>query len=188
MGTLGPNAGGTFASDSALGSIAWTSATNAIVSDNIYATSVLLLGQITNYLKATNFGFSIPSDATITGITVKIERSSNTLNATHDNSVKLTVSGATTGNDKADAGTEWPTSDTVATYGTATDLWGGTWTPSQINDSTFGVEVSAIADLAGTAQIDYVSITVDYTGSNKPGNQMNHVSVGNGMSRSDFAS
>jgi hypothetical protein len=186
MGTFGPLSAMTFATDSALGAIAWTNASNAQISDNSYATSVLLLGQITNYLKATNFGFSIPLDATITGITAGVERSSNTLNATHDNSVKLTVSGATTGNDKASANL-WPTSDATATYGSSSDLWGATWTPTQINDSTFGVEVSAIADLAGTAQIDYVSITVDYTGSNRGGNMIRQVKTGNGMSVSEGA-
>ncbi len=186
MGTFGPLAGATFATDSALGAIAWTNASNAQISDNAYATSVLLLGQITNYLKVTNFGFGIPLDATITGITASIERSSNTLNATHDNSVKLTVSGATTGSDKASASI-WPTSDATATYGSSTDLWGATWTPSLINDSTFGIEISAIADLAGTAQIDYVSIQVDYTGSNRGGNMIRQIKSGNGMSVSEGA-
>lgn len=186
MGTYGPLAGGTFATDSLVGSIAWTSAVNAQISDNSYATSVLLLAQVTNYLKITNFGFSIPTDSTIAGITVSIERSSTTLNGTHDNSIKLTVSGSVAGSDKANAGLEWPTTDAVATYGSATDLWGTTWIPSQINSSTFGVEVSAIADLAGTAQIDYVSIQVDYIGSNKSGNSRHQPQVGDGMSRSEL--
>lgn len=187
MGTYGPLAGGTFATDNILGAVAWTSASNAQISDNSYATAVLLLGQISNYLKITNYGFNIPPDATITGITVNVERSSNTLNGTHDSSVKLTISGAVTGNDKANTGLEWPTSDTVATYGSATDLWGGAWTPSLINNSTFGVEVASVADLANTAQIDYVSITVDYIGSNRYGNTLKYIKVGDGMSRSEVA-
>lgn len=161
MSTVGPSAGGTFATDTALGSIAWTSASNAVASDNSYATSILLLGQITNYLKVTNFGFNILSDATITGITVNIERSTTVLNATHDNSIKLVKGGVIGGTDKAVAGL-WPTSDGVAIYGSSADLWGQTWKPSDINSSNFGIVMSGIADLAGTAQIDFISIIVDY--------------------------
>lgn len=165
MGTF-TNSGGTFASDNTLGAVAITNASNAQLSDNSYATSVLLLSQISNYLKVTNFNFTIPTDATITGITVSVERSSTVLNGTHDSSVKLVKGGTISGNDKASA-TQWPTSDGTATYGSATDLWGLSLTPADINSSGFGVVVAAVADLASTAQVDYVTITVDYQGSNR---------------------
>lgn len=187
MATVGPNAGGTFASDGSIGAVVITNPSNAQASDNSYATSVLLLGQISNYLKATNFGFTIPSTAQITGITVNVERSSTTLNGTHDDSIKLTYNGSLVGSDKASA-TEWPTSDAVATYGSSIDMWGTTWSASQINDSTFGVEISAIADLAGTAQVDFVSITVDYIGANRPMNTKKYIRVANGFGRSEEAS
>lgn len=165
MGTF-INTGGTFISDSTLGVVAITNPSNAQLSDNSYATSVLLITQISNYLKATNFNFNIPSDATINGITVSVERSSNTLNGTHDSSVKLVKGGVISGNDKA-SGSTWPTSDAVATYGSATDLWGLTLTPSDVNDSTFGFVIAPVADLASTAQIDQITIQVDYSGSNR---------------------
>lgn len=186
MGTYGPLPGGTFASDSSIGAVAITNPGNALVSDNSYATSILLTGQISNYLKVTNFGFKIPSDATIKGITVSIERSSNTLNGTHDNSVKLVKGGTATGNDKA-SGTLWPTSDGTVTYGSSTDLWGLTLTSNDVNASNFGVVIAAIADLASTARVDYVSITVYYTGSNRGGNYGRYIKVGSGMSRNDGA-
>lgn len=186
MGTLGPNSGGTFATDSTLGAVAWTAAGNAQLSDDSYATSVLLLGQITNYLKATNFGFAIPNDATVTGITVNIERSTNTLSSTQDNSVKIVKGGVIAGNDKA-VGTLWGTSDAVAVYGSATDTWGLSWVPSDINSSTFGVVISAVANLAGTSQIDFISIVVDYTGSNRGGNMLRFMRAGDGVSLSEGA-
>jgi len=43
------------------------------------------------------------------------------------------------GSDGAVFNTALPTSDTVAEFGAADDLWGTTWTPAEINDSTFGV-------------------------------------------------
>ena len=186
MGTLGPNIGGTFVSDATLGVVAITNPNNAQLSDNTYATSVLLITQLSNYLKATNFNFNIPLDAVITGITVSIEKSGNTPNATVDNSVKLVKGGSISGNDKA-SGTLWGTSDTVATYGSASDLWGLTLTPADINDPTFGVAISASATLAGTAQIDQIMITVGYTGSNRFGNAAGHeIKVGDGMSRGEI--
>ena len=167
MGTLGPNTGGTFASDATLGVVAITNPASAQLSDNAYATAVLLATQTTQYLKATNFGFSIPLDATITGRTVNVERSSTVGSTTNDNSIKLVKGGTISGNEKA-TGTAWGTSDSVATYGSSSDLWGLTLTPADVNLSTFGVVVSAITTLAATAQIDMVSITIDYTGSNRP--------------------
>lgn len=185
MGTLGPNSGATFASDATLGIVAITNAANANLSDNAYATAVLLGTQTSQYLKCTNFGFTIPTDTTITGITVNVERNSTVGLTTTDNSVKLVKGGAISGNDKA-TGTTWPTSDAVATYGSATDLWGLSLLPSDVNASNFGVVVSAITTLAATASIDYVSITIDYLGSNKPGNFLHQIQVGNNMSRSDI--
>lgn len=187
MGTLGPNSSGTIVDDATIGTISITNVTNAAASDNLYATIVMLLSQVGHYIKATNFGFAIPTDATITGVTVEVEKSSTALAALEDNSIKLVKTGAITGNEKAVAGA-WPTSDAYSTYGSSSDLWGLALTPADINASTFGVAVSAKASLlAGTAQIDHIRITVDYTGSNKPGNAYRRVSVGDGMGRSESA-
>lgn len=185
MGTYGPNAGATFTSDATLGVVAWTNPTNAAVQDATYATAVLLLSQISNYLKVTGFGFAIPADATISGVTVNIRRSGNTLNATQDDSVKLVQGGTIAGNEKA-SGSLWATSDATATYGSSTDLWGLTLVPADVNLSTFGVGIAALAALAGTAQIDYVSVTVAFLGSNRLAGQVRQMSCGSGMSRSDL--
>ena len=185
MGTLGSNNGTTFVDDSTIGTITVTNPSNVASSDNVYATMVLLITQVSHYLKCTNFNFTIPLDATVTGITVAIEHSSTVLNATTDSSIKIVKTGVISGNEKA-TGTLWPTSDAVATYGSASDLWGLAWTPADINASTFGVAIAASATLAGTGQVDYVSITVDYTGSNKAGNLLRQVKVGDGMGRSDL--
>lgn len=185
MGTFGPNSGTTFVDDSTVGTITVTNPSNAALSDNSYATLVLLISQVSHYLKCTGFNFAIPLDATITGVTVAVERSGNTLNATVDSSVKLVKGGTISGTENASA-TLWPTTDTVANYGSSTNLWGLTLAPTDINLSTFGVAIAASATLAGTGNIDYVSITVDYTGSNKSGNLLRQITVGNGMSRSDL--
>lgn len=181
MGTLGPNDGNTFANDGTVGTIAVTNPSNARLADNTYCTSVLLLGQITNYLKATNFGFTIPLDATVDGIVIEIEKSTTIATSITDNSVKIVKGGTVVGSELASA-TQWGTTDAYATYGTPTELWGTTWTPSDINGSTFGIVVSGIAALAATAQIDHIRVSVYYTGSNKAGNLSKNVKVSGGMS------
>lgn len=187
MGSLGPNSGVTFSSDATLGVVAISNPANAGTSDNSYATSVLLLGQSSNFLNATNFGFSIPLDSTITGIMVEIERSATVLSALFDNSVKIIKSGSIVGNEKANA-SAWPTADAYQAYGADGDLWGVSWTPTDINSTAFGLVVSAISSVAATAQIDHIRITIYYLGSNQPGNIERSLRAGDGISTSGSAS
>ena len=188
MGTYGPLGGGTFTDDATVGTVSISNPSNVASSDNSYATSILLLSQVSHYCKATNFGFLIPSDATVTGITVTIERSTTVIASLIDNSVKIVKGGTISGNEKA-TGANWPNSDANAIYGSSTDTWGLTWIPADINASNFGVAISVNASLlAGTGQIDYISIQVDYTGSNRPESTLSHISVGDGMGRNEQAS
>lgn len=174
MASQGPNSGGTFANDPGSG-VTWSTPSNAASSNNSYA---LFAGapnftQTTVYLKATNYGFSIPSGSTINGIEVIIERKAaiNTLvSYVKDNTVKLYKAGTITGSDKADTSTKWPTSDTDKTYGSSSDLWGDSWTDSDINNSGFGVGIKVTTTGGGggkdpnvTASIDWIRITVYYT-------------------------
>ena len=111
-------------------------------------------------------GFAVPDNATITGIEVSIERrASGMLQNVHDNSLRVMKGGTMVGDDKASAST-WPTTDEYATYGGDSDLWGTTWTPADINDSTFGmahsVSLSGISVLP-TARTDHSQMTVFFT-------------------------
>ncbi len=54
----------------------------------------------------------------------------------------------------------------TATYGSASDLWGTTWTPAEINNTNFGVSLSVLNQSgfsSRTASVDYIQITVTYT-------------------------
>lgn len=186
MGTFGPQNGSSFAVDGSVGGITVLTPENAASSNDAYATCGLLLGQISNYLKATNFGFSVPTDATISGITVKVERNATSTNAIADNSVRIIKGGVISGDNKASAST-WSSADAVATYGSSTDTWGLSWTPTDVNASDFGAVIAAEAALAATVNIDHITITVDYTGSNKSGNRIRSVKAGD-MSTSEGAS
>ena len=77
-----------------------------------------------------------------------------------DHEVRLLKGDVITGSNLASTN-EWPTSDGTATYGGATQLWGTTWTVSDINSATFGAAISA--DVRnGTARVDHMTVSVYY--------------------------
>ena len=177
MATAGPSAPGTMADDSAVGAGVWATVDNAKVNDSSYSTNGSG-APATHYIKATAFGFSIPSGATINGIEVGITRKADNnskFNYASDNIVKLVKGGSVVGTSKASAGTKWPTSDGTVTYGATSDLWGTTWTDSEINASNFGVVLSANT-VSATASVNYISATITYTegGGGGPVKQMMH--------------
>lgn len=162
---LGPNGAGAGASVTGIGSVAWTSPGNVAAAGN--ATSNLGAGANTNYLRATGYGFSIPANATVTGVRVTINRfASQTAGVgCRDEAVHLVKANVIqTAIDKG-TNTTWPTSLGTATYGSTSDMWGTTWTPSDINSASFGVAMSAHNNGSLTsrvATVDYIEVTVSY--------------------------
>ncbi len=122
------------------------------------------------YLRASNFGFSIPSGATIDGIEVRyLRRENSTTDNLETKRIRLVDdAGTVRTTDRAVAG-EWPLSLTLETVGDATDQWGesaGFWTPDKINSSNFGVAIQAGTTGSGTTpdgEVDYVQVRVHYT-------------------------
>jgi len=115
----------------------------------------------TNTLKIEGLGFNIPAAATITGIEVDVYRRQNIINGVSDVTVQLLKAGVATGNNKALSGS-WPmvqapflpgttiydmrvqgTGGIEQVYGGPSDLWGAAWTPTDINNSTFGIQMVA---------------------------------------------
>jgi Tfp pilus assembly protein PilX len=81
-----------------------------------------------------------------------------------DEDVYLLKAGSPVGTDHAGS-SAWTTSDTTVTYGGSTDMWGTTWSLSEVNASTFGVRFKAhnpSTTASNTASVDYVSVTVYY--------------------------
>lgn len=163
MASQGPNGGSTFVDDASIGSKIWVTPENAVASDNVYSNSFLTLAlPQSHYLKATGFGFSIPTTATITGVLVEVEGKS-TIGENVNLSGKLVKSDVIDGTQQS-AVSPFPTSDAYMSLGSSSNLWGLTLTPSNINASDFGVAVNAsAADFADTASIDYIRITVFYS-------------------------
>lgn len=147
----------------AYGSKHWSTPTNIYTSNNAYAYISLSIEQRSHWLRATNFGFTIPAGATINGIKVEIEKKSNSTGI-EDGSVKIVKGGAESGTEHA-SGAFWPTTDTRITYGGSTDKWGLTWTVANINASNFGISIAASnAWTSGrVAYVDHIRITVYYT-------------------------
>jgi hypothetical protein len=167
VGLLGPVLGQTFSEDSLLGTIGLSSAGNAAQDDGNYVTWVLLLGQGGRYLKATGHQLSVPPDATITGVQVRVKRGATVSLSMTDLSVRLVKGGAIQGSELADA-SNWPTTPAYASYGGNGQMWGLTLTPADVNASNFGAAIAPSAALAATAQVDCLDISVWYTGSNRP--------------------
>lgn len=160
----GPNSPGTVAEDSSNGgSGPWASADAAAASDGSSAqASTSGSGDVTYYLKATNFGFSIDTGATIDGIKLQIEKQGCCGDFGQDVEVKLVKGGTVQGNNKASVDPWNPVAFAITDYGGTTDLWGLTWTPANINASNFGAVISA-GNTSTLYAVDHMKITVTYT-------------------------
>lgn len=146
----------------------WNNPGNITADDTNYATAALTGNETSRYLRARDFGFTIPTGATITGISVTIMRQSSSNaggNSVDDNVVRLMKNLTLAGNNYATT-TDWPTTMSAANYGTGTtDMWGTTWTEADINNANFGLYFRVTNESGNnrTASVDYVEITVYYT-------------------------
>lgn len=164
MATAGPNL--CTASAEYGSGTSWTGIGNATTSDNSYTSCSITGSSFTKPIIFNGFNLSIPQGAVIEGILVDIEKKS--LNGTFRNSsIQLVKTGTTVvGSDLNDNAT-WSTTESTSTTGSVTELWGTTWTPEELNDSQFGVSVTAWQSNAGgsdTASVDSVTISVVYSG------------------------
>lgn len=165
----GAKNGTVFANDNSVGVIAFSSPSNASLSDGSVSSAsatVSVFNASTQYLKATGFGFSIPGSSSITGIKVEVEKSAagiNIFTSIKDNSVRLVKAGTIVGSDYAKT-SSWSSSSSYSTYGANNDLWGTTWTRNDINASNFGVvfsaDINGLAAVFPSAQIDHIRMTV----------------------------
>lgn len=155
--------GASLSLSTATGSETWLDPTNAGRSDDAYSNAVgLSSGAQTHYLRAANFGFFVGTGATVEGIKVDIEKKASAASSVVDAAVRLVKGGTIQTTDKADTSTTWSTTDTVATYGGASDTWGTSWTESDINSPAFGVVISArtVTGSGLSASIDSITISV----------------------------
>ena len=165
MATAGPSFAGTAANYNDGAPTAWSNPTN-VQGDttSTEATSSPANNTNTQILRATNFGFSIPTASTINGITVEWEKSCSGGNARIiDQGIQLLVAGEEAGADKSGVG--WTTTKAFASYGGVSDVWSASLTPAIVNATGFGASLKArrSSGAATTASVFRVRITVTYT-------------------------
>lgn len=195
----GPNSPASSASVPFSGSdYSFSNPLNALSDDNSNseAASVLsLFNRQTDYLQAKDFGFSIPTAASICGIEVHVKKSADNvlLNLAYvkDYNVRIIKNNTLTGPDRSDAN-EWSSSPAYITYGGPDDLWGVTWSPTDINSNNFGFsiagEIVTTAALFPSARIDHISITVYYLEATVLPAQSIQFNVGNASNHSAILS
>lgn len=164
MTSEGPNNPSTAVNDASVGTINWQSPTYVYSSNNFKSFIDENNSGTSKFLKITNFGFSIPSNATIDGIVVEFEKAKNASSTASDNAIRIIKNDIIGTTDKSVIG-EWPTTDTYVSYGGISDLWGETWSYSDINSSNFGVAISVNTTTSSGeyTTIDHCRITVYYT-------------------------
>lgn len=139
----------------------WANPANIFADDGAGATAAFLAPPSSTFeLNGGTFGMNVPPNAIIDGIKLEMEVLSSARWFEAQSSMFLKKAGVSAGSNKAGLGSA---ANGVWTYGGATDLWGTTWTPSQINNAGFGFGFSAAYTSSGNdfnISIDYVRITV----------------------------
>lgn len=153
-----------------VGTKAWSNPSNAKANDSTYAELGAMSSTFSysHYLKATNFGFNVPSGATITGIEAQIKRG-DVYYYTYDENVRLVLSNGSIGSEnKAKTTTEWGSIEYIA-YGGSSDLWSETLSASDINDTDFGLVLSiklsddSNGEIGNNEYVDHIQMKVYYT-------------------------
>jgi hypothetical protein len=167
--TLAAPGGSSFTGNYAPGtasSASWTNANAIKVNDATYATRSMAPRALSGTITATNFGFGVPSNATILGISATIIHGDITgIGDIFDNIVQLVKLGAPVGNNEA-SGVVWGAPPETDSYGGPSDLWGTTWTPADVNSSGFGIQLQAknfSFVSTETAGVTFMSLGVSYS-------------------------
>jgi hypothetical protein len=119
-----------------------------------------------DFLLLDDFRLEVPAAAEIRGITVTVRRAGGGPNEAVDAGVRL-IKGGVMGQSDRSSPMPWSGPElSNVDYGGATDLWGATWTPEDVNAPDFGVALSAAYTQSagnGRAYVDIVYVTVSYT-------------------------
>ena len=123
-------------------------------------------GGVTQYLRASNYGANVPTGATIVGLEVRIRRNySGTATGPRDHLLRVFNGSSLVGDNKASS-SNWNSGCTLVSYGSASDGWGASLTPSMVNNTNFGVYFQAknySSAYVFTLYVDVIQIRVSYT-------------------------
>lgn len=131
--------------------------------DNIYTTAMLIPNQ-SSRLVLHDYNLNIPTTAKILGITVSMIKSS-TGNGIQDYFIGLdkTGTGATAGGNRA-LNSYWSLTPATYSYGSPTDLWDQSWTPSELMSPSFSVIIQASASYPFGSHPVSIEIGIDAVG------------------------
>jgi len=137
----------------------WNDPNKLKILDEDLAQFTALQGFVADYLDIKNFGFTIPSNATINGIEYNIYAKPKKLTYCD---INLIYNGNSIGEIKS--GYMLPDGDGWQTLGGQNDTWEAELTPAIINDITFGInqEMSGGEEEETTYKFDAVKLTIYY--------------------------
>lgn len=157
MSTTGNVFAGTGENNAGIGATAWANPDSIGADDGTDSTCTA--GASSNYLVARNFDLSsIPNDAVILGITVRIEAGELSAGSESLNAQLQDSSATLTGSSKAQSISG--TGKSIYTYGGASDVWGASLTVATVKDADFGVRFWFTT--AHQIQVDFVTMAVEY--------------------------
>lgn len=138
----------------------WNNPTNVFASDNVDATNS---GTTLDWLDATNFGFTVPDGATVDSIIVSVEGTAGSA-ASDLARTQLIKAGSRTGFGVSEDLEESFTcfTDDITIF-TAANLWGGTFSPAEVNSSNFGASLRKNNSSSDCMTVDHIQIEVIYT-------------------------
>lgn len=107
-----------------------------------------------------DFGFELPDDAQVLGISATIRKGSESANDANDQDVRL-VRGGIVGPTNLKSEQPWPVALTDVVHGSMSELWGENWSAAEINAQDFGLALGALPLTgSGRAYVDTIALTV----------------------------
>lgn len=163
MPSQGPRNGTIFLNDASFGTKPWADPGFAAAFDGFEASvsSDGFTSATSQYLAAKGFGFTVPSMATILGILCEVRLVASGVGGV-DARAQLVKADAVQTTNKATGASISTFGGSYRSYGGASDLWGTTWTPAEINAAGFGFVFAATAAGGSSVYVDHIRVTVTY--------------------------
>jgi hypothetical protein len=109
-----------------------------------------------------NYSVTIPSGAAVKGIEVRLDAKADDASGSPKICVQLSWDGGTKWT-SAKSTTTLTTSEAIYILGGATDTWGHAWTPNQLGNATFRLQVVDVAtSTTRDFSLDWVAVRVIY--------------------------
>jgi len=164
MTETGPNSVGSCSNVDRDGKGSWDNPTNAETQDGNFAYEDIAKDTYTDWLRCVNFGFAIDEVEQIDGIEVEIDWYAESTDVDED-SIRLVLDGVVKGDEKSTGANVGTINDDNynSSFGGVADDWNASLTAANINDATFGVQISVKNDQRGQSRqcrIDHVQITI----------------------------